>query len=49
MVIVINSIIRLMRVLPVPVTALRQIVEMDIRIIAKPTIRSTGIPSAKNS
>jgi hypothetical protein len=48
-IIVMISIIRLILVLPVPVTAFRHIVETDIKRMATPTILRTGIPSAKNS
>jgi hypothetical protein len=47
--IVMTSIIRLILVLPVPVTAFRQTVETDIKRIATPTILRTGSPNAKNA
>ena len=43
------SIIKLTFVLPVPVTEFKQIVATDIKRMAKPTIRSTGIPSSRNA
>ena len=48
-IIVIISIIRFVRVFPVPVTAFKQIVETDISIIATATILSTGVPNCKNA